>query len=153
MPPCASSGFWAFANAGQKLADLHLHYESAPEFPLIEKVTIGLPRSPRVESKMKLSKDKSALIVNPSLTLGGIPPETFDYRLGNRSALDWIIDQYQVYTDPRTQITSDPNAWGEEHNNPEYILQLVAKIITVSLETQKIIAALPAKFAPEPGEP
>jgi predicted helicase len=100
-----------------------------------------------VESKMRLSKDKTTLAVNDSLTLAGIPPETFTYRLGNRSALDWIIDQYQVYTDPRTHITSDPNAWGEEHNNPEYIIQLVAKIITVSLETMKIVNTLPAHFA------
>ncbi len=94
---------------------------------------------------MKLSKDKSSLIVNDSLTLAGIPPETFNYKLGNRSALDWIIDQYQVYTDPRTQITSDPNAWGEEHNNPEYIPQLLAKIITVSLETQKTVQAFTSR--------
>jgi predicted helicase len=58
------------------------------------------------------------------------------------------MNQYQLYTDPRTQITSDPNAWGEEHNNPEYIVELIAKIITVSLETQKIIHALPTQFAP-----
>ena len=92
-------------------------------------------------------KDKTAITVNDSLTLAGIPPETFNYRFGNRSALDWIIDQYQVYTDPRTQITSDPNAWGEEHDNPEYIIQLIAKIITVSLETQEIINALPEKYS------
>jgi predicted helicase len=96
---------------------------------------------------MKLSKDKITLTVNDSLTLAGIPPETFNYRLGNRCALDWIIDQYQLYTDPRTRITSDPNAWGEEHGNPEYIVQLVAKVITVSLETMKIVNALPAEFS------
>jgi predicted helicase len=145
-PPDPASGFWAFAKAGKALADLHLHYESAKEFPLTEILTPGMPRSPRVDSKMKLSKDKSTLTVNDSLTLAGIPPETFSYKLGNRSALDWIIDQYQLYTDPRTHITSDPNAWGDEHNNPEYIPQLLAKIITVSLETQKLIAALPPDF-------
>ena len=92
-------------------------------------------------------RGQNSFIVNDSLTLGGIPPETFHYHLGNRSALDWIVDQYQVYTDPRTQITSDPNAWGEEHGNPEYIVQLVAKIITVSLETQRLSRTLPEKFA------
>ena len=78
--------------------------------------------------------------------LSGIPEAAFNYRLGNRSALDWIIDQYQVYTDPRTHITSDPNAWGEEHDDPEYIVKLVARIITVSLETMKIVDALPKEF-------
>jgi predicted helicase len=45
---------------------------------------------------MKLSKDKTTLRVNASLTPAGIPPETFQYRLGNRSALEWVMDQYQV---------------------------------------------------------
>ena len=58
---------------------------------------------------MKLSKDKTTLVVNPSLTLGGIPPETSEYRLGNRSALEWVIDQYQVSQDKRSGIKSDPN--------------------------------------------
>ena len=138
------------------LSDLHRHYESAKEFPLTEIITregAGIPRSPRVDSKMKLSKDKSSLLVNASPTLEGIPPETLNHRLGNHSALDWIIDQYQVYTDPRTKITSDPNAWGEEQpggGNPEYIIQLIAKIITVSLETQKTIESLPKDFAETP---
>lgn len=104
--------------------------------------------SPRVESKMKLAKDKKSLTVNDSLTLSGIPPEAFNYRLGNRSALEWVIDQYQVYTDKRTGITSDPNAWGEEHGHPEYIVELVARVITVSLETQEIVHSLPEKYAP-----
>ncbi|MEK7710604.1 MAG: type ISP restriction/modification enzyme [Planctomycetota bacterium] len=137
----------AFTKAGKKLADLHLNYESAKEFPLKEKNTPGIPRSPRVESKMKLTKDKTALMVNESLTLTGIPPATFDYKLGNRSALDWVIDQYQVYTDKRTGITSDPNAWGEEHDNPEYIIELLARVITVSLETLKIVKGLPKEYA------
>ena len=58
---------------------------------------------------MTATKDKTALAVNPSLTLAGIPPETFRYRLGNRSALEWVIDQYQVSEDKRSGIRSDPN--------------------------------------------
>jgi predicted helicase len=145
--PSPSSAFHAFARAGKQLADLHLNYESAKLFPLKEIIEKGAPRSPRVASKMKLSKDKSQLVVNPSLTLAGIPPETFAYKLGNRSALDWIIDQYQLYTDPRTHITSDPNAWADEHDDPEYIVNLIARIITVSLETTKIVHSLPKDFA------
>ena len=96
---------------------------------------------------MKLSKDKRSLIYNDFLTLSGIPSEVFEYRLGNRSALEWIIDQYQVYTDPRTKITSDPNAWGDEHDYPEYIVNLIARIVTVSLETMKIVNGLPKEFS------
>ena len=70
---------------------------------------------------MRLSKDKTQLKVNDSLTLGKIPPEVFNYRLGNRSALDWVIDQYQISTDKRSDITSDPN----NPDDPEYIVRLV----------------------------
>ena len=64
----------------------------------------------------------------------------YDYRLGNRSALEWVIDQYQVYTDPRSKITSDPN----REDDPQYITRLVGQVIRVSLETMKIVRALPA---------
>ena len=90
-------------------------------------------------TKMRLSKDKTSLIYNQSLTLSGIPPETYEYRLGNRSALEWVIDQYQVSTDKRSGITNDPN----RDDDPEYIVRLIAQVITVSLETVKIVGSLP----------
>ncbi len=58
---------------------------------------------------MRLGKDKKSIEVNDSLTLAGIPPEVFEYRLGNRSAIEWVIDQYRVKEDKRTGIRSDPN--------------------------------------------
>jgi predicted helicase len=73
-----------------------------------------VPLSYRVEDKMRLSKDRTSLHVNPSLTLAGIPQETFAHRLGNRSALEWVIDQYQVKQDERSGIRSDPNRAGDE---------------------------------------
>jgi len=88
---------------------------------------------------MKLTRDRRSIIYNDFLTLDGIPPETFDYRLGNRSALEWVIDQYRVTKDDHGLITSDPNRPDDE----EYILRLIGQVITVSLETQKIIAGLP----------
>ena len=95
---------------------------------------------------MRLSKDKTRLTINPSLTLAGIPPETFNYRLGNRSALEWVIDQYQLHTDPRSNITSDPN----RPEDPQYIVRLVGQVIRVSLETVALVNALPPAFAPTP---
>ena len=92
----------------------------------------------RVE-KMKLNKAKAQLIYNKFLTLDGIPPETYEYRLGNRSALEWIIDQYQVSTDKRSGITNDPN----RQDDPTYILRLIGQVITLSLETVKIVKGLP----------
>ena len=88
---------------------------------------------------MRLSKDKSALTCNDFLTLDGIPPETFEYRLGNRSALEWVIDQYQVSTDKRSGITNDPN----RPDDPEYTVRLLGQVTTVSLETAKVVKGLP----------
>src|SRR5437879_4597062 len=87
---------------------------------------------------MKLSKDKRSIIYNDFLTLSGIPPEVFEYRLGNRSALEWIIDQYQVSTDKRSGITNDPN----RADDPQYIVRLICQVITLSLETVRLIELL-----------
>ena len=88
---------------------------------------------------MKLSKDKTQIVYNHFLTLAGIPPETFEYRLGNRSALHWILDQYRVKIDKRSGIVNDPNRTDE----PDYIVSLIQRVITVSLETVKIVKGLP----------
>jgi predicted helicase len=93
---------------------------------------------------MRLSKDKLRLTVNPSLTLAGIPPAPFEYRLGNRSALEWVIDQYQVSTDKRSGIKADPN----REDDPEYIVRLIGQVIRVSLDTVKIVNALLPDFEP-----
>ncbi|MFY9227694.1 MAG: type ISP restriction/modification enzyme [Blastocatellia bacterium] len=130
--------FKAFAKAGETLADLHINYEQQVEYPLekIENPKEALDW--RVE-KMRLSKDKTSIIYNNFLTLANIPEEVFEYRLGNRSALDWIIDQYQVTTDKRSGIVNDPN----REDDSEYIVRLIGQIVTVSLETVKIVNSLP----------
>lgn len=131
--------FWGFSKAGKKLAELHANYEKQEEYPLEVIENKDEPLNWRVE-KMKLSKDKTQLIYNNFLTLDGIPPDVFGYRLGNRSALDWIVDQYQVKTDKRSGIVNDPN----REDEPDYIVKLIKKVVTISLETNKIVRALPA---------
>lgn len=121
-----------------------MHYEQQPEYLLTRTEKAGEKLDYRVE-KMKLSKDKTSLIYNRFLTLSGIPKETYDYRLGNRSALEWVIDQYQVSTDRRSGITNDPN----RADDPTYILRLIGQVITVSLETAKLVASLPPLGLPE----
>lgn len=128
----------ALVKAGQRLAEIHIHYEEQPEYPLTKVEKAGERLDYRV-TKMKLSKDKTSLIYNQFLTLSGIPPETYEYRLGNRSALEWVVDQYQVSTDKRSGITNDPN----RADDPQYILRLIGQVITVSLETVKIVGSLP----------
>lgn len=133
--------FWAFAKAGKRLAEIHVHYEDQPEYPLVQVENPLKPLNWRVE-KMKLSPDKTALIYNEFLTLTGIPAMVYDYKLGNRSALEWIVDQYRVKTDPRSGITNDPN----NPDAPDAIIRLIKKIVTVSLETVEIVKGLPEEF-------
>jgi len=136
--------FRAFAEAGQRLAELHVNYEEAAEFPLKRMEYRDVPFTLRVEA-MKLTPDKRELKYNESLKLAGIPPEVFDYKLGNRSALDWVIDQYRISTDAHSGIESDPNRPDDEG----YIIRLIGQVITVSLETQKIVKALPPDYGAE----
>ncbi|MGP5525282.1 type ISP restriction/modification enzyme, partial [Glutamicibacter arilaitensis] len=90
-------------------------------------------------------KDKTGIVYNSNVTLTGIPEEVFEYRLmGNRSALEWVIDRYQVTVHKASQIRNDPNDYSQEIGNPRYIIDLIKRIVTVSLETNKIVANLPA---------
>ena len=130
--------FAAFADAERSLAKWHLDYESVNPWPLEWFDTPGVPLSYDV-TKMKLSKDKTTLTVNPSLTLAGIPPEVARYRLGNRSALEWVVDQYQVSDDARSGIRSDPNRLDDS----ESIVRLVGQVVRVSVETVRIVEGLP----------
>ena len=129
--------FWAFADAGAQLAELHVNYEAQPQYELTS-IRTERALNLRVE-RMKLSKDRTSLIYNESLTLEGIPPAVFEYRLGKRSALEWVLDQYRVKTDDRSQITNEPN----DAESPQGIVALIGSVITVSLETQAIVAGLP----------
>jgi len=135
LPP----DFHAFAAAGKRLMELHIDYEKQPAYALDQIENPKAAVSLRVE-KMKLSKDRSELRYNDFLLLRGIPAAAYYYRLGNRSALEWVIDQYRVSADPRSGIVNDPNCPGD----PKYILRLIGQVVTVSLETQQIIATLPS---------
>jgi predicted helicase len=129
--------FLTCVSISRQLMDIHLHYEQMKEYPLKWIEHNDVPFSWRVE-KMKLTPDKTAVIVNESLTLEGIPQACFAYRLGNRSALEWVIDQYQVSVDKRSGIVSDPNNLDDE----EYIVRLVGKVVAVSVETVKLVKEL-----------
>lgn len=140
--------FWAFSEAGKQLADLHINYEAAPKHAgLTLKETSNMPLDLCVE-KMRLSKDKTRIEYNNFLTIEDIPIEAHDYRLGTRSALEWIVDQYCITEDykPNTgrgsRIVNNPN----REREPRYIVDLIARVTTVSLETMKIIKNLPALY-------
>ena len=133
--------FWGFVTKGKQLATLHVDYEDAPKHENLRwRETPDVPVNWRVE-KMKFSTDKTWLIYNAFLTLEGIPSEAFAYRLGNRSALEWIVAQYRVKSDKRggSGIVNDAN----RAEAPRYIVELIARVITVSLETARLVESLP----------
>ena len=131
--------FWGFSKTGAALAALHVNYESVPKYSGLKYIeTPGMIVDWRVE-KMKLSKDKTQLTYNDFLTLDGIPAEIYDYKLGTRSALEWIVDQYRVKTDKRSGIVNDPN----RAEAPRYIVDLIGRVINVSLKTVEIVESLP----------
>jgi predicted helicase len=88
--------------------------------------------------------DRSVIHYNDRITVGGIPQEAYRYQLGSRSAIEWIIDRYYVKTDKDSGIVNDPNAWAREVGDPRYNLDLLARVVTVSLETMRVVDALPA---------
>ncbi|WP_432016072.1 DEAD/DEAH box helicase [Streptomyces hydrogenans] len=143
--------FHGFAAAGRKLAELHLNYEQAePYAGIVENLSGDASATPTGElyrvTKMKIPKtkgqpDRSTIVYNHRVTLTNIPAEAYRYQLGPRSAIEWIIDRYQVKVDKASEITNDPNDWSDD---PRYIIDLLKRIVTVSLETMKIVDALPA---------
>ena len=148
-----------YIDAGRRLAELHLGYEAVTPYPLdgldvagpagdaayeffaVTKMAFAKTRDPQTE---KLVADRSRIVYNSKITLSGIPQEAYRYMLGSRSAIEWIIDRYQIKTDKASGIVNDPNDWSREVGDPRYILDLLARIVTVSLETMAIVDALPS---------
>jgi len=139
-----NAAFETCERIGKQLMELHLKYEQVSEYPLRWIENKEVPVNWRIE-KMRLTSSKGTLVVNEWLTLSGIPQECYQYRLGNRSALEWVIDQYQVSTDARSEITNDPN----NDDDPEYIVRLVGRVITVSVETVKLVEELAKEVTQE----
>ncbi|MCA0307412.1 MAG: DEAD/DEAH box helicase family protein [Actinobacteria bacterium] len=140
--------FQAFTEAGRKLADLHVNYESVEPYPLAEQAPLHAMdpwTTYRVEKMKWANKNtKKAIVYNKQVTLGDIPAEAHRYMLGSRSALEWLIDRYQVKTDKASGIKNDPNDWCREHHEPRYVVDLVKRVTRVSVETMKIVDNLPS---------
>jgi predicted helicase len=149
IPQAASlEDFQAFVGAGFDLADLHIRYEEARPYQLEERLTGAAGDDPydlyRVtKMRFAMRERHDTLIYNEHLTLTGIPEEAYRYQLGSRSAIEWIIARYRVTTHATSGIVNDPNDWCREQRNPRYIVDLLRSIVTVSLETMKIVDSLP----------
>ncbi|MGO1737162.1 MAG: DEAD/DEAH box helicase [Leucobacter sp.] len=143
--------FDAFVDAGRKLSELHIGYENVDLYPLTEVISPVAPADDYERfavTKMKYGGksgawDKTTIRYNPYITIEGIPEAAQQYMLGSRSGLDWILERYQVKTDKASGIVNDPNDWSRERQQPRYIIDLIAQITTVSVETTSIVADLP----------
>jgi len=141
-----AADFWAFSKAGRALADLHLNYETVEPYPLTIEAKGTLTDADYRVEKMKFAKkgDKTTVIYNPRITLKGIPEVAWDYVVNGKAALDWVMERQAVRTDKASGIVNDANDWATETmGNPKYPLELFQRVVTVSLETQKIVKGLP----------
>lgn len=141
-----AADFWAFSKAGRALADLHLNYETVEPYPLTIEAKGTLTDADYRVEKMKFAKkgDKTTVIYNHRITLKGIPEAAWDYVVNGKAALDWVMERQAVRTDKASGIVNDANDWAiETMGNPKYPLELFQRVVTVSLETQKIVDALP----------
>ncbi len=138
--------FWKFSKAGKELAYWHLNYETIEPYELEEfKKDLFLDEEDYRVEKMTFGKnkngiDKTIIIYNSKLTLSQIPLETYQYIVNGKSALEWVIERYKITKDKNSGIVNDPNNWSEDSR---YIVNLVKRIVRVSLETVKIVNNLP----------
>lgn len=156
------STFDSFALAGRELCSLHVGYDHVDPYPLKEEWVdeVGPGHADFVQTRLLVGDkrmrypkitsadgtkvaDKSRLVYNPYLTLAGIPERAHDYILGTRSGIDWIIDRYYVKTDSASGIVDDVNQWALEHDDPRYILDLIKRVVTISVRTLDIVNQLP----------
>jgi predicted helicase len=145
--------FWAFSKAGRNLAQWHLNYETIEPYDLqehsdrlsldpkslyrVDKMIFGKHRS----DDKKQQVDKTTIIYNSHVTLSGIPLETYEYVVNGKPSLEWIMERYQYTKDKDSQITNNPNDWSDD---PRYIIDLLKRIVRVSVESVAIIKSLPA---------
>jgi predicted helicase len=138
--------FWAFSKAGRKLAELHLNYETVEAYK--EATVTGDDGKSYLIDKMRFPKkdQKDTIIYNSKISISNIPPQAYEYVVNGKSAIEWIMERYQVTTHKESGITNNPNDWAAEVGNPRYILDLLLSIINVSVQTVDIVKALP-KFS------
>lgn len=144
--------FWAFSRAGRSLAELHLGYEHVEPYAGCHTVNSTTSDDDAINyrvEKMRFGKldsktaDKRIIHYNAGITIENIPLEAYDYVVNGKSAIEWVMERYAVKTDPASRIENNPNDWCREHDDPKYIYNLLLRIITVALETMKIVYTLP----------
>lgn len=135
--------FLTFSKAGRKLADLHLNYETVA--PFADAKVIGDDGKFYAVEKLRFPKkdQKDTIIYNSKITISNIPPQAYKYVVNGKSAIEWVMERYQVKTNEDSGITNNPNDWATEVGNPRYILDLLLSIINLSVQTVDIVNNLP----------
>ena len=156
-----AAGFHTYASVGRELAELHVNYERVEPYPSVqEEASLHAPEDPweryRIgERKMRFPKlgrrdeDFTRLEYNDYVTLTGIPAEAQGYSISGRSPLEWIIDRYHVKTDKASGIVNDPNDFLREQGRPDAVVDLIKRLVTVSMRTQELLETLPPFEIPE----
>ena len=156
-----ATGFHTYASVGRELADLHVNYEQVEQHPTVhEEISLHAPEDPwelyRIGTrKMRFPKqgrrdtDYTRLEYNDYVTLTGIPAEAQGYSISGRSPLEWIIDRYYVKTDKASGIVNDPNDFLREQGRPDAVVDLIKRLVTVSMRTQELLTTLPKLEIPE----
>lgn len=153
-----AADFWTFAGAGRELAELHTEYEGVDPWPALRHAMAPGFDSEHADAyrvlKMKHPKvidpatgkkveDRTRIIYNEWITIEDVPERAYEYELGSRSAIAWVMEAWRVRTDKASGIVNDPNNWATEQDDPTYILDLVGRVVAVSMRTLEIIDELP----------
>ena len=135
--------FWKFSKTGRQLAELHINNESEPPYTGVQ--VSGADSNFYLVEKMRFPKkgQQDTIIYNSKIVVSNIPPKAYEYVVNGKSAIEWIMERYQVTINPDSGIKNDPNDWAEEVGNPRYILDLLLSIINVSVQTVDIVNGLP----------
>ncbi len=135
--------FWSFSKAGRELANLHLNYETVP--PSEEVNVTGANCDNFTVEKMRFPQkgQRNTIIYNSAITISNIPAKAYDYIVNGKSAIEWIMERYQLTTHKESGITNNPNDWAKEVGNPRYILDLLLSVVNVSVKTVEIVEGLP----------
>lgn len=146
IPKC--SGFNEYTRIGRALAELHLRYEDLPPYPLEEQVALDAPMDLYMRYRIErltwtARRARTGIKINEYVSLAGIPEQANDYTIGTRSPLEWVIDRYQRKLDGPSGIINDPNEWMREQQDPRYVVNLIGSLVTLSLETQRLVSELP----------
>ncbi len=150
--------FWHFSQAGRDLGELHINYETVEKYPVTldcgnrtikqlkdEDFRVTKMKRPKVKNdEGKSVNDSSTIVYNHAITVRDIPVEAYDYVVNGKAAIEWVIERQAVTTDKKSGIVNDANDWAiETMGDAKYPLELLQRVITVSLETNKIVNGLP----------